>query len=273
MARTYSLVGWDEYQHYGKRNSVPWVKLHRDTLTSLTWIKGDERARIVMIGSMALAARYQNAIPLDWELLKNGLALKWTEEQFMIALRYLVASNFIALSEQDDSNTLEQEEKSRRDKIPPKSPKGETDEKFEAFLKAYPSRGKAANPTATARKAWDAAKARGADPDELIRAAPTAAPAEKHGTEFVPQAATWLNQNRFNDIPKETPVAEQIKIINGKPEFAWRDGAKSYAERKYWPAPLGPEPGSPGCQCPQEIIDVFCGPEAPAFLRRQAAVG
>lgn len=250
MARTYSLVGWDTYQHYGKRKAVPWVKLHRDMLTSLAWIKGDDKARLVMVGSMALAARYQNAIPLDWELLKNGLALKWTEEQFMQALRYLVASNFIALSEQDDSATLCQEEKSRVDKTPPSSPKGEFPEKFLALMAAYPSRGKAANPRKPAFDVWKRLIAAGEDADAMIRMAPTAAAPEKHGTEFVPQTVKWLKDERWKDA--------QLVVVTetADPETTrWRARIEGWLNGKAWMQNLwGPSPNEHGCQCPKDIL-------------------
>lgn len=255
MARTYSLVGWDKYQHYGKREAVPWVKLHRDTLTSLAWIKGDDRARTIMVGSMALAARYQNAIPLDWDLLKNGLSLRCTEDQFMLAIRYLAASNFLAISQQDASAVLCQEEESREDeeKIPPKSPKGERPEKFLAMMKAYPSRGKAANPTKRALESWTRAIARGADPDELIRLAPTAAPTEKHGTEFVPQTSTWLNEDRWKDLP-----AAVMAFVNPvDPEAAqWSARISSWHKTRYWmPSQWGPAPDQPGCTAPKRLLE------------------
>lgn len=90
--------------------------------------------------------------------------------------------------------------------ITPVVPKGTASADFEAFWKAYPSRGKAANPKRPAWMAWERAVRRGATAADLIRLAPTAAPAEKHGTEYVPQATTWLNQDRWKDAsPAEKP--------------------------------------------------------------------
>lgn len=280
MARTYSLVGWDKYQHYGKRESVPWVKLHRDLLTSLAWIKADDLARTVMVGSMALAARYQNAIPLDWTLLQSVLALRCSEKQFMIALRYLADSGFLAVEDsealepcsQNASTMLEPIEKSREDeeKNPPKSPKGDEHEKFEAFWKAYPSRGRAPNPRKTASKAFNAAVSKGASPDELIRLAPTAAPAEKHGSEFVPQAATWLNQERWKDAPKP------IEVTTSSPDDLWRTRLKTWAsspkppEQRFWYHEWGTPPHKGGSNIPPAVMAEFDGLDIPPFMRRTA---
>jgi hypothetical protein len=254
---TFSLNGWDKYQHYGKRESVPWVKLHRDTLTSLAWIKADDLARTVMVGSMVLAARYQNAIPLDWTLLQSVLALRCTEKQFMLALRYLAASGFIAICEQDASNALEQEEESREEKIPPKSPKGDEHEQFANFWGAYPSRGKAANPRKPAVKAFNAAVSRGAVPDDLVRLAPTAASADKHGTEFVPQATTWLNEDRWKDAPK----ADTAKPLDET--VVWRDRVRIWTtsnsppDRRFWPESWGPPPHKSNPKIPPAVVAEF----------------
>jgi hypothetical protein len=277
MAKTFSLTGWEKYQHYGKRESVPWVKLHRDTLTSLAWIKGDDRARMIMVGSMALAARYQNAIPIDWDLLKSGLALKCTETQLMDALRYLEASGFIATCEQSASKPLEQEEKRRveEEKKPPIPPAGDedTDAEFSIFCMAYPSRGRDPNPMKPARAAWYAAIARGAVPAELIRLAPTAAAPEKHGTSFVPTMAKWLAEDRWKD---PVPTAPTVPSVD--PHALWRTRLTTWAaspkppEQRFWLHDWGPKPPAANPLIPSALYREFNldGLEIPGFLQRTA---
>lgn len=71
------------------------------------------------------------------------------------------------------------------------------------FWPSYPKR-KGANPKAPARKAFEAAVRRGADPVEIAGAARryAIADADKIGTVYIAQAMTWLNQQRWGDYPE-----------------------------------------------------------------------
>lgn len=152
---------------------------------------------------------------------------------------------------------------------PPKSPKGEYPEKFLALRKAYPSRGKSADPNKTAFAAWEKAIKNGADPDELIRLAPTAAPADKHGTELVPQLATWLNQERWKDAPALVVVAP----AEDPEELRWKLRLEHFDRSRFWNRDQwGPPPNEPGCKAPQRLLEGRFDPvaEMPACLKRTA---
>lgn len=58
----YRIVNWEEYQHY-KDRSPPWIKLHRNLLTSETWVSSDSETRVLAIAIMMLAAATDNKIP------------------------------------------------------------------------------------------------------------------------------------------------------------------------------------------------------------------
>lgn len=64
MAEFYRIKGWAKYQHYKDRNP-PWIKLHRELLTSLTWALADDASRVLAIACMLLAAATDNNIPAD----------------------------------------------------------------------------------------------------------------------------------------------------------------------------------------------------------------
>lgn len=80
-----------------------------------------------------------------------------------------------------------------------------TDEKFEEFWKAKPSRA-GADPKAPAAKLFHAAVKAGTPADEIIAAARrwAAVDAGKVGTEYLPQAVKWLRDKRWLDYPQET---------------------------------------------------------------------
>jgi hypothetical protein len=72
-----------------------------------------------------------------------------------------------------------------------------TAEQFDQFWRAYPSRGRQANPKKPAREKFDAAVKRGIDPDLMIRAAGNYAEAmRRSGTagRYIKTAEVWLNK-------------------------------------------------------------------------------
>lgn len=142
---------------------------------------------------------------------------------------------------------------------PPKSPKGdEHPEKFLALRKAYPSRGTSADPNKTAFAAWSKAIDAGANPDEMIRMAPNAAPPEKHGTGFVPQLAKWIEQERWKDAPTVKAVVE-----NADPHALWRSRLTTWANSpkpvadRFWPAMWGPKPPAVNTDIPAVLVAEF----------------
>src|SRR5262245_12649441 len=74
------------------------------------------------------------------------------------------------------------------------------EQKFEDFKRSYPRR-KGANPWKPARLKFEAAVRRGEDPEKIIAAvrAGVGLDREKIGTEYIPTAVVWLNQERSKD--------------------------------------------------------------------------
>lgn len=64
------IVRWRDFQHYTDR-SPPWVKLHRDLLTSETWVGGTDADRTLAVACMLLAAATDNRIPADPTYLRR----------------------------------------------------------------------------------------------------------------------------------------------------------------------------------------------------------
>lgn len=75
---------WDRFQHYKDRNP-PWIKLHQEMLTSMTWVMANDSEKALLIAVMLLAARHDNAIPADPHYirvvahLEKEPDLKWLE--------------------------------------------------------------------------------------------------------------------------------------------------------------------------------------------------
>ena len=66
----YRIVEWSRYQHYKDRDP-PWIKLHRDLLTSQTWVMLADAGRALAVACMLVAAGTENRIPADPNYLKR----------------------------------------------------------------------------------------------------------------------------------------------------------------------------------------------------------
>jgi hypothetical protein len=86
---------WQKYQHYKERNP-PWIKLHRGTLSSETWVTLDDASRVLAVALMLLAAEKGNRIPAKPDYLKRVAYLHSEPD-----LRPLVEVGFIELTEEN----------------------------------------------------------------------------------------------------------------------------------------------------------------------------
>ena len=105
------LTKWREYQHYTDR-TPPWIKLHRDLLTSRTWVSSSTEDRVLAIACMMLASCTDNSIPLDSAYFKRVAYLDF-EPNFgkLLDLQFIEISdeNGVVLARcSRDASTLEQ---------------------------------------------------------------------------------------------------------------------------------------------------------------------
>lgn len=259
MMETYSINGWSEFQHYKDRNP-PWVKLHGKTLTSPTWLRGTDRQRMVQLASILLAARYDNAIPLDWEVIQPAAGLKCTENEFREALAYLEQNAFITIAtrKQRASKALAKCSPSRGEnieqveKIPPVSPRAQklsSDWKPTLEDRVY-ARSKNLTDTEIDEESiafvryWTGPDAKNAAKKDWHR--------------------TWCGRiddvahriiSRRSQKPKEIQNEKDPGISSGQ----WRSRAVGYlnpdpGEQPFWLTSWGPKPDQEGCLCPAEII-------------------
>lgn len=64
------VKNWNEYQHY-KDRAAPWIKLHKELLSSHFWVMGSDASKLLAICIMLLAQRNDNKIPADFEYIKR----------------------------------------------------------------------------------------------------------------------------------------------------------------------------------------------------------
>jgi hypothetical protein len=91
---TIAVKNWERFQHYKDRDP-PWIKLYRDLLTSEPWVLGTDLSRLIQVAITLLAARYQNAIPYQFRMLKKVGSFDCTEKQFSEAIKFLESVNFL----------------------------------------------------------------------------------------------------------------------------------------------------------------------------------
>lgn len=119
---------------------------------------------------------------------------------------------------------------------------------FERFKRSYPRRD-GANPWQPAEKKFLALVKTGVDPEVMIRGAVNLAQEEgargNVGTKFIPQAVTWLNQQRFQDYA----VSAFQPIIQNK--IPLEDAVEQYAKTGHWSRHA---PVSDVSQAPAEIL-------------------
>jgi hypothetical protein len=112
------------------------------------------------------------------------------------------------------------------------------DLKFEEFWKAFPRRD-GPNPRKPAEQKFSALVKTGVEPDLMIQAAKQLAADEARrnniGTRFIPQAVTWLNQQRWADHAASAFAADDgmIEVLDQLALEAWDAHGKATLGRAY----------------------------------------
>jgi hypothetical protein len=122
---------------------------------------------------------------------------------------------------------------------------------FDEFWKAYPRRD-GPNPRSPAERKFDALVSGGVDPAMMIAAvrklAVDEAAKNNIGSRFIPQAMTWLSQQRWADH------ASVATVDVAAPVLAIEDAVKMFAKTRHWSKYAGPEPGMSGCRASPELL-------------------
>lgn len=253
---------WHSFQHYKDRAPV-WIKLHRALLD-------DADFHCLPIASKALApmlwlvaSEYEGGcIPLPAE--KIAWRLRMSLADFNDALRPLTDGGFFDTSEplagrKQDAMPEKRREETERETEKEKdslsvaaATRPSAPSRFEEFWKAYPRR-KGDNPRKTAEAKFNALVKTGLDPQMLIDAIKQYAidKADKIGTEYIPMASTWLNQQRWTD---HAAVAALQHLGGEAAQFPIEEAVKMFAKGGFWSRHAGPEPGLTGCKASPELL-------------------
>lgn len=197
----------------------------------------DDRLSLKARGLYVLMA----SLPENWEYTIAGLAKKagTGRDQIRSALQellqvgYLVkeqahgndgkfAKNVFVLQEDapplsgkpttgkpsTENPTENNKDKKKKDKKPPISPEGQA--RFDSFWQVYPRK----DAKSKAKEAWAKLEGWGVDDDLMVHILAAVAAQkrteqwQREGGRFVPMAATWINQRRWEDEVAPAPAAE-----------------------------------------------------------------
>ena len=146
------------------------------------------------------------------------------------------------LDNQPDKTTEARSQKPEAPYSPPRD-KGAYSDRFEAWWKSYPRKLNASKKRAST--AFERL------PEALKAQAESALPAfrrsmAKTEEQFIPHPSTWLNERRF-----ETVAAEAGEDAGDE---TWLARLAHWAGRGTWSEKWGPDPNSPACKAPAELI-------------------
>ncbi len=196
----YKIKNWDKFQHY-KTRRPPWIRLYRDLLDDLDFEELSGNNVKILIKLWLIASEDEEKLgylpdpkTLAWRLRISDreLAKKFNELDNWLDKCYRDASRVLAECKQDatpEQNRTETEQ--NRDRT-------ETDcvSEFDTFWSKYPRKTNKKG----AWKAWKALNAKNKLPwlNELLFAIDSQ---KLNGDRFTPHASTWLNGERWTDVP------------------------------------------------------------------------
>jgi hypothetical protein len=249
---------WDSFQHY-KDRSPAWIKLHRGLLDNFEFHRLPVASKALAPMLWLLASEYENGeITASIEEIAFRFRMPIGDLKGaikpLIDLGFFVASDVLADCKrraclEEDTNTRKEEEIEADSRSIADASRPSAVGKFEEFWKAYPRRD-GPNPRKPAEQKFNALVKSGVDPDLMIQAARQLDVDEGRrgniGTRFVPQALTWLGQQRWTDHAAVTASPDA--------PIDWDNVLSFYKRTGHWSKHAGNDPTSPGCRAPPDLL-------------------
>ena len=241
---------WGSFQHY-KDREPSWIKLHKSLLTNYEFVCLPVASKALAPMLWLLASEYKDGV-IDASLDKIAFRLSMSRGDLANALTPLIEAGFFDASEPlaerkqdailEKERELEKEEEREEDSRSVAVATRPRADDFEEFWKAYPRRD-GPNPRKPAEQKFNALVKTGVDPAIMIARAKKLAADEAGrgnvGTRFIPQAVTWLNQQRWADhaaaaFVRDQPVAGFYAKFGSPEQDAW-DNYRRATEGKPYP--------------------------------------
>lgn len=246
---TFRVKNFEKFQHY-KDRAPPWIKLYNGLLEDYEFGGLPDASKMHLIAIWLLASRTGNKMPYDPKWVSGRInATEPVDLELLVSRGFIVLDQEVQKAERVASKPpaerLTREEGQtqdigkRKEESPTPSAPSSSDA-FKRFKAAFPRRD-GANPWLPAEKKFNALVKTGVDPEAMIRAATELAREEgargNIGTKFIPQAITWLNQQRFQDYAAASfasSVDDGLIEVLGEDELAaWDSYARAQGGKSY----------------------------------------
>jgi hypothetical protein len=246
---TFRVKNFEKFQHY-KDRAPPWIKLYNGLLEDYEFGGLPDASKMHLIAIWLLASRTGNKMPYDPKWVSGRInATEPVDLELLVSRGFIVLDQEVQKAERVASKPpaerLTREEgqvqdigKRKEESRTPSAPS--SSDAFKRFKAAYPRRD-GANPWHTAEKKFSALVKTGVDAEAMIAAAAALAREEcargNIGTKFIPQAITWLNQQRFQDYAAasfSSSVDDGLIEVLGEEELAaWDAHARAEGKKSY----------------------------------------
>jgi len=253
--KTFSVKNFAKFQHY-KDRAPPWIKLYNGLLEDYEFGGLPDASKMHLIAIWLLASRSDNKIPYDSKWISGRI-----NATDAVDLDLLLERGFIVLDQVEEHNASKslakclsreerqaQEEKRKEDIPSPAKPQARASEDFENLKKVFPRRSGNYGWKAAERKFNSLVKT-GVDPKMIIAAAVRLGETlrSKVGTEFIPMPSSWLNSEDF--------IESAVSSFDEQAPFDWEPIVRTWTKTGYWSHQAGPDPESPACRCPRDLIE------------------
>lgn len=249
---------WKSFQHY-KERTPSWIKLHKGLMTDFEFVRLPVASRALAPMLWLLASEYEEGA-INASIEKIAFRVHMSVEDLRAALNPLIDAGFFDASEvlaQPLAERLPKEEdigkrtsEERENKSRAATP---SNEDFENFKKEYPKRAGNYGWKAAERKYLALVKT-GVSPQAIQTAvrrhAEEMRKLKRIGTEFVPMPASWLNSEDFVFVAVDA-------FSEGPKPIDWDNVLTFYKQTKVWMRDAGPDPDSPACRAPPELLDKY----------------
>lgn len=207
----YRICNWKEYQHYGDKKYVPWIKLHYRILTSESWMMLDDSHKCLMLTCMLHASENKNGH--NGEVTKSiNYLTKLGNIKGSVSFKPLIDYGFLEPidelkfsldnSRQDLKNSLESYSisisESKKGGVGGATPKPKFPDEFVEFWNHFPKQRAGSKDRAFLE--WKKCIERG-DVDEagLIESSMRYAASEEVARGFAKGCAAWLKDDRWRN--------------------------------------------------------------------------
>lgn len=223
---TIYIKNWAKHQHF-KDRTPPWIKLYREILEDPDWHELDGDAAKTLVGLWLIASEDEGKTGALPSLKKMAFRLRVNESQLKQTLiklsEWLILDDDAVITERYHGDAPERETETKLEKeeekatvqpaaAPRRSAKDVPySDDFERFWASYPAKQKKQE----AMNSWAKQGLEGESDWLIAHVQMMKAQDDNWRRGYVPMGATYLNQKRWEDVPRPAPRHQLSKSAQG----------------------------------------------------------